>query len=134
MRGKAPIMNLLLARGRDRLETSSLALEPSFFLILLLARGRDRLETPKSHLNMVFEHRNLLLARGRDRLETHVEQCVQDKGCLSYSLGDAIDWKLHCEKFFEDLKCFSYSLGDAIDWKPYSLLKRCLEPSCSPTR
>ena len=37
---------------------------------------------------------------------------------VSYSLGDAIDWKLGVPVNEKQLKKFSYSLGDAIDWKP----------------
>ena len=37
--------------------------------------------------------------------------------CVSYSLGDAIDWKLNCVYKLEFRGCVSYSLGDAIDWK-----------------
>ena len=36
---------LLLARGRDRLETSEVLVNRLMIVILLLARGRDRLET-----------------------------------------------------------------------------------------
>ena len=39
------IGTLLLARGRDRLETKRLGTSPITLLFLLLARGRDRLET-----------------------------------------------------------------------------------------
>ena len=39
------------------------------FKVLLLARGRDRLETTMICPKDTFEH-DLLLARGRDRLET----------------------------------------------------------------
>ena len=60
---------LLLARGRDRLETHicvacivELPRDP------LLARGRDRLETPEN-LAMLHTQHCLLLARGCDRLE-----------------------------------------------------------------
>ena len=48
---------------------------------------------------------------------------------LSYSLGDAIDWKLKSPLFVpKDQLHFSYSLGDAIDWKlilAVSVLKTC---------
>ena len=37
----------------------------------------------------------LLLARGRDRLETTVVACANLLFMVSYSLGDAIDWKLN---------------------------------------
>ena len=61
---------------------------------LLLARGRDRLETIT--LKMSFYSLNiLLLARGRDRLETNLISSTSNEGHFSYSLGDAIDWKLH---------------------------------------
>ena len=89
-------MNLLLARGRDRLETpahntttSSDSNLVSYSLgdaidwkqtqinqpddaltILLLARGRDRLETQAIQCSNRLEKSCLLLARGRDRLET----------------------------------------------------------------
>ncbi len=37
---------------------------------------------------------------------------------FSYSLGDAIDWKLGVELLYgTSLSRISYSLGDAIDWK-----------------
>ena len=37
---------------------------------------------------------------------------------FSYSLGDAIDWKLFDNGFKEfGFPAVSYSLGDAIDWK-----------------
>ena len=39
--------------------------------------------------------KHLLLARGRDRLETwYCCQYLVTKDLVSYSLGDAIDWKL----------------------------------------
>ena len=61
---------LLLARGRDRLETTNESSVSSVMTYsLLLARGRDRLETNQDAL-FDFEAKNLLLARGRDRLET----------------------------------------------------------------
>ena len=61
---------LLLARGRDRLETYRLHDTKQILdTCLLLARGRDRLET--SHLSpLCRQYLYLLLARGRDRLET----------------------------------------------------------------
>ena len=36
---------------------------------------------------------------------------------ISYSLGDAIDWKRRCRCEGRTKYHFSYSLGDAIDWK-----------------
>ena len=39
------IFRLLLARGRDRLETLAIAGYSCSIILLLLARGRDRLET-----------------------------------------------------------------------------------------
>ena len=36
---------------------------------------------------------------------------------ISYSLGDAIDWKQQFFCLTSGLPAFSYSLGDAIDWK-----------------
>ena len=36
----------------------------------------------------------LLLARGRDRLETAIVHQITRLQVVSYSLGDAIDWKL----------------------------------------
>ena len=86
-------MHLLLARGRDRLETRFAAVPALYVRIsyslgdaidwkqyswvrikivirdLLLARGRDRLETFGS-VSPSGEMVDLLLARGRDRLET----------------------------------------------------------------
>ena len=60
-----------------------------------------------------------LLARGRDRLETFGGRLGRFLlGFLSYSLGDAIDWKLKFGECFGGFdKRVSYSLGDAIDWK-----------------
>ena len=63
-----------------------------FKVILLLARGRDRLETIFLHI-MVVTTVYLLLARGRDRLETSSMKPSTRDVTLSYSLGDAIDWK-----------------------------------------
>ena len=63
--------------------------------VLLLARGRDRLETapsPQRRGNESLSH-SLLLARGRDRLETVEETQTRQMTSISYSLGDAIDWK-----------------------------------------
>ena len=39
---------------------------------------------------------------------------------ISYSLGDAIDWKLKKGNTEHLLNIISYSLGDAIDWKQKS--------------
>ena len=60
----------------------------------------------------------LLLARGRDRLETETfERLLDLRPQISYSLGDAIDWKLRSDRF-DGIEIFvSYSLGDAINWK-----------------
>ena len=87
--------DLLLARGRDRLETTPTKTLVTTELLegLLLARGRDRLETASENSRMQM-HLCLLLARGRDRLETKSVKIVNVKGFnISYSLGDAIDWK-----------------------------------------
>ena len=65
------LLNPLLARGRDRLETSCCkAPQTVDNFHLLLARGRDRLETKLSLLCCLSTNGDLLLARGRDRLET----------------------------------------------------------------
>ncbi len=50
---------------------------------------------------------------------------------ISYSLGDAINWKLNC--FLANrLEVFvPYSLGDAIDWKPDLPLGNILRLSVS---
>ena len=66
---EAPVGYLLLARGRDRLETEMMIPPLRLQVFLLLARGRDRLETI---LKSCEANRKsyLLLARGRDRLET----------------------------------------------------------------
>ena len=96
---------LLLARGRDRLETFRKFLiivfrfyisyslgdaidwkrinnlrERSVGTFLLLARGRDRLETPERMTQAIMTHSLLLLARGRDRLET-----LQHQGLPQYT-------------------------------------------------
>ena len=61
---------------------------------LLLARGRDRLETEEDEDVFETEEANLLLARGRDRLETTERKRSRLLMTIfSYSLGDAIDWK-----------------------------------------
>ncbi len=59
---------------------------------LLLARGRDRLETNSIDILKV-SNVLLLLARGRDRLETEALAFLSSLQKFSYSLGDAIDWK-----------------------------------------
>ena len=41
---------------------------------------------------------------------------------ISYSLGDAIDWKQEVMSATNKDCGISYSLGDAIDWKPVSFL------------
>ena len=64
-------MNLLLARGRDRLETKTLVSDLFAVLVLLLARGRDQLETLKNQSTLADTAYHPLLARGRDRLETY---------------------------------------------------------------
>ncbi len=71
---------------------------------------------------------NSLHARGCDQLET-LERL--DRMCqllISYSLGDAIDWKHPCPCFLSLEIILSYSLGDAIDWKLRNILNgvRCL--------
>ena len=56
--------------------------------------GRDRLETLVA-LTFSFTPISLLLAMGRDRLETALfNNCHPLLKLISYSLGDAIDWKL----------------------------------------
>ena len=60
---------------------------------LLLARGRDRLETMIDLEAELEDEDDLLLARGRDRLETESLTSVGNDKRISYSLGDAIDWK-----------------------------------------
>ena len=60
---------------------------------LLLARGRDRLETFVELIHSAAVG-YLLLARGRDRLETSSRnEHESSSAIISYSLGDAIDWK-----------------------------------------
>ena len=60
----------------------------------------------------------LLLARGRDRLETISSiRSSSNEVEISYSLGDAIDWKLFLSLISICIFSLSYSLGDAIDWK-----------------
>ena len=44
---------------------------------------------------------------------------------VSYSLGDAIDWKRVSQPSVSKVLKLSYSLGDAIDWKPPFNLKIC---------
>ena len=69
---------LLLARGRDRLETLLTECRRCIYMDLLLARGRDRLETRKpNHRRKVYS--GPLLARGRDRLETAIALVVRLK-------------------------------------------------------
>ncbi len=68
---------LLLARGRDRLETLSEILSLHYLDFLLLARGRDRLETKLHEAGIDLHSIHLLLARGRDRLETHLANIRQ---------------------------------------------------------
>ena len=100
---------------------------------LLLARGRDRLETLKfcfSQASFV----NLLLARGRDRLETGVSARLRQIHKFSYSLGDAIDWKQPAKKPLIIAIKVSYSLGDAIDWKPIKHKVVGTPCNASPTR
>ena len=46
----------------------------TLLLHLLLARGRDRLETGVSVNTITAPSKGLLLARGRDRLETSVAE------------------------------------------------------------
>ena len=52
---------------------------------------------------------------------------------ISYSLGDAIDWK----HYDQQLQCqslgISYSLGDAIDWKLF-VVNDAIHSYGSPTR
>ena len=58
-----------------------------------------------------------LLARGRDRLETFESDRSLRAIQISYSLGDAIDWKRIIDSTASSYADVSYSLGDAIDWK-----------------
>ena len=65
--------------------------------VLLLARGRDWLETIYIPINQRVNN-VLLLARGRDWLETwYMARSFFRRSPFSYSLGDAIDWKPHYE-------------------------------------
>ena len=76
----------------------------------------------------------LLLARGRDRLETATPfMVIGILNHISYSLGDAIDWKQSVKTGKSILYLFSYSLGDAIDWKPNNCSDLFIEV-LSPTR
>ena len=84
---------------------------------LLLARGRDRLETVAFMLRFLQSCFDLLLARGRDRLETAYLRVSLAGLSISYSLGDAIDWKPTGGRTVTWNDHLSYSLGDAIDWK-----------------
>ncbi len=86
-------------------------------LYLLLARGRDRLETGWFATLANTSICVLLLARGRDRLETLNFRTKKPLCDISYSLGDAIDWKLLRGSLRWHIGHISYSLGDAIDWK-----------------
>ena len=113
-----PVNNvLLLARGRDRLETLDNVIARIYsFVSYSLGNAIDW------KLFQAFSPRCLppclLLARGRDRLKTPCAgHHFLTRRIVSYSLGDAIDWKL--KRFSSLLKdiFFSYSLGDAIDWK-----------------
>ncbi len=61
--------NLLLARGRDRLETTIMAWLRICVSFPLLARGCDQLEMLLTS-DVPRRKTNLLLARGRDQLET----------------------------------------------------------------
>ena len=63
-------MNPLLARGRDRLETTYRVEQSIDGKHPLLARGRDRLETLFGISRDKPNKLHPLLARGRDRLET----------------------------------------------------------------
>ena len=76
-------MFLLLARGRDRLETGGRLAAVDISWNPLLARGRDRLETAAiSSLWLVMPIP--LLARGRDRLETQSNLSQSDSlRCVS---------------------------------------------------
>ncbi len=87
--------NLLLARGCDRLETHHGYSKLLMYLLLLLARGCDRLETKSAVIEGRLHFANLLLARGCDRLETNYKIRKIISLFISYSLGDAIDWKLY---------------------------------------
>ena len=96
----------------------SIVRQPRISVCLLLARGRDRLETLDKQA-LIRHFVCLLLARGRDRLETSMRSRIDNlKSDISYSLGDAIDWK-HDLAIAKPviLILISYSLGDAIDWK-----------------
>ena len=98
------------------METQTQYPQPEDRAILLLARGRDRLETSAMKGKRI-ELIDLLLARGRDRLETKSPVGFQKQIPISYSLGDAIDWKPSAREYSSVSSCISYSLGDAIDWK-----------------
>ena len=76
----------------------------------------------------------LLLARGRDRLETRVSAMGKPLILFSYSLGDAIDWKLDSHTSASTVRDFSYSLGDAIDWKQANACFNSCTLHSSPTR
>ena len=129
------LINPLLARGRDRLETGiHIELLPEYG-IPLLARGRDRLETLREENQQEITDFPLL-ARGRDRLETadRLFPFASKSFSIPYSLGDAIDWKLLNPFLSSTDLIFPYSLGDAIDWKHVLGSKPNSSASYSPTR
>ena len=64
-------------------------------IILLLARGRDRLETVSHSKNL---HRNNPISYSLGDAIDWKHSCLirsLSLAVVSYSLGDAIDWKLH---------------------------------------
>ena len=84
---------------------------------LLLARGRDRLETlVKMFVNTLQESFSYSLGDAIDWKHTN-KRYSNYYSVLSYSLGDAIDWKLNLRLSPVGVGSVSYSLGDAIDWK-----------------
>ena len=61
-------------------------------------------------------------------METAIVPLPRATLVVSYSLGDAIDWKPSLGFTIGNTAILSYSLGDAIDWKlsfldPFSLTK-----------
>ena len=85
---------------------------------LLLARGRDRLETFSTPFSRIVTQ--ILSYSLGDAIDWKLYKALQSDQVtrtISYSLGDAIDWKLGDSTSFVVGRCVSYSLGDAIDWK-----------------
>ena len=111
-------INLLLARGRDRLETRHAQMGTSVLACFSYSLG-DAIDWKQQYprrrevvervsyslgdaIDWKLDHSDktvgvsgfLLLARGRDRLETDIgSTTLRQKAAISYSLGDAIDWK-----------------------------------------